>query len=68
MCMDNAWKVLNKCLEVIWRVSGWCCNDQNVSKRSIGSVQRVFCRYFTGNRKICGKFQELGTFCIVSVG
>ena len=65
---DSVWKVIHKCLEVIWKVSGLCLNDQNVSKRFIGGVQGIFCRYFTSNRKIFGKFQELGTFCRVICG
>ena len=48
-------------------MSGWCLIDRNVSKRFIGGVKRIFCRYFTGERKVFQKFQELDIFCRISV-
>ena len=48
-------------------MSGWCQNDKNVSKRFIDGVQRIFCRHFTGDRKISLKYQELETFYRISV-
>ena len=59
--------MLKECLDVVWKVSGWCLNDENVSKRFIGGVQRKFCRYFTGDRTVFCKYQELDTFCRISV-
>ena len=34
--------MLQECLEVVWKVSGWCLNDQNVSKMFIGDDQMIF--------------------------
>ena len=45
-------EVLIECLEVVWKVSGWCLNDKNVSKRFIGGVQRIFYGYLTVERKV----------------
>ena len=44
--------MLKECLKVVWKVSRWCLNDKNVSKRFIDGVQRIFYRHFTGDRKI----------------
>ena len=38
----NVCKVLQECLEVVLKVSGWCLNDHNASKRFIGGVQTMF--------------------------
>ena len=38
-------------------VSGWCLNDQNVSKKFIGGAERIFHRYPTFVRTIFGEYQ-----------
>ena len=49
---DSVCQVLNECLEVVLKVSRWYLDEKNVSKRFIGGVQRIFCRYFTGYRTV----------------
>ena len=44
--------MLKECLEFVWKVFGWCLNDKNVSKRFIGGVQGIFCRYVACDIKV----------------
>ena len=64
---DSVCQVLKECLEVVLKVSQWCLDEKNVSKSFIGGIQGIFCRYFTGDRTVFCKYQELDTFCRISV-